>query len=148
MATVSKSNLENIAQVKRDGLIVSNDYNNVDIAKEYNEIHKDAKSDGDIYGKGTGVSMGYSIADTSSFSIDATGNRVQKMSYSTLITQESGGQTIGGKYDREGNPSLAKSGRNGLATINKFSSTSEYGEGSVDTTSITINMGKANKVIP
>lgn len=141
MATVSKSNLENIAQTKRDGLSISNNYN---IATEYNEDHNDAKSNGDPNGKGSGTSIGYAIPEDT-FSIDSTGNRAQKMNYSTIITKESGGKTIGGKYDREGRKSIPKSGREGLETINKYTQASEYGDGCIDTSSITLNMGKKDK---
>lgn len=141
MATVSKSNLENIAQTKRDALSISNDYN---IATEYYEGHNDAKSTGDPNGKGSGDSMGYAIPEDT-FLIYPTGNRVQKINYSTIITKESGDKTIGGKYDREGRKSIPKSGRKGLETINKYTHASEYGEGCIDTSSIKLNMGKKDK---
>jgi hypothetical protein len=128
-----QSRLENVAISKRDSLIIKNEYSEIE-GKEYNETHKDALSDGDVIGKGNGVSMGYAIPETDSFYISNEGVRVQKINYSTIVTHENGENTIGGEYDRNGNPSIKKSGRNGLMNINKFSPDNEYGEDSVDTT--------------
>ena len=127
-----QSRLENVAISKRDSLIIKNEYSEIE-GKEYNETHKDALSDGDANGKGNGVSMGYAIPETDSFYISNEGVRVQKINYSTIVTHENGENTIGGKYDRNGN-SIKKSGRNGLMNINKFNPDNEYGEDSVDTT--------------
>lgn len=128
-----QSRLENIAISKRDSLIIKNEYSEIE-GKEYNETHKDALSDGDVNGKGNGTSMTYAIPETDSFYISNEGVRVQKINYSTIVTHENGANTIGGEYDRNGNPSIKKSGRNGLMNINKFSPGNEYGEDSVDTT--------------
>lgn len=128
-----QSRLENIAISKRDSLIIKNEYSEIE-GKEYNETHKDALSDGDINGKGNGVSIGYAIPETDSFHISNEGVRVQKINYSTIVTHENGANTIGGEYDRNGNPSIKRSGRNGLMNINKFTPGNEYGEDSVDTT--------------
>lgn len=128
-----QSRLENVAISKRDSLIIKNEYSEIE-GKEYNETHKDALSDGDVIGKGNGVSMGYAIPETDSFYISNEGVRVQKINYSTIVTHENGENTIGGEYDRNGNPSIKKSGRNGLMNINKFNPDNEYGEDSVDTT--------------
>lgn len=128
-----QSRLENVAISKRDSLIIKNEYSEIE-GKEYNETHKDALSDGDVIGKGNGVSMGYAIPETDSFYISNEGVRVQKINYSTIVTHENAENTIGGEYDRNGNPSIKKSGRNGLMNINKFNPDNEYGEDSVDTT--------------
>lgn len=128
-----QSRLENIAISKRDSLIIKNEYSEIE-GKEYNETHPDALSDGDVNGKGNGISMGYAIPEADGFYISSEGVRVQKINYSTIVTHENGENTIGGEYDRNGNPSIKKSGRNGLMNINKFSPDSEYGEDSVDTT--------------
>lgn len=128
-----QSRLENVAISKRDSLIIKNEYSEIE-GKEYNETHKDALSDGDVNGKGNGTSMTYAIPETDSFYISNEGVRVQKINYSTIVTHENGANTIGGEYDRNGNPSIKKSGRNGLMNINKFSPDNEYGEDSVDTT--------------
>ena len=128
-----QSRLENVAISKRDSLIIKNEYSEIE-GKEYSETHKDALSDGDVNGKGNGTSMSYAIPETDSFYISNEGVRVQKINYSTIVTHENGANTIGGEYDRNGNPSIKKSGRNGLMNINKFSPDNEYGEDSVDTT--------------
>lgn len=128
-----QSRLENVAISKRDSLIIKNEYSKIE-GKEYNEGHKDALSDGDPKGKGNGVSMGYAIPETNSFNISNEGIRVQKINYSTIVTQETDTNTIGGEYDRNGNPTIKKSGRNALMGINKYNSSNEYGEDSVDTT--------------
>lgn len=131
--SAKQSRLENIAINKRDSLVINNDYQNLE-GHEYNETHKDAISDGDLNGKGNKISMGYAIADTNSFEISKDGTRIQKMNYSSLITTENGDATIGGEYDRNGNPNIKKSGRKGLMSINQYTPTNEYGENSVDTT--------------
>ena len=102
-----QSRLENIAISKRDSLIIKNEYSEIE-GKEYNETHKDALSDGDVNGKGNGTSMTYAIPETDSFYISNEGVRVQKINYSTIVTHENGANTIGGEYDRNGNPSIKK----------------------------------------
>ena len=129
----TQSALENIAISKRDGLEIMNDYQN-NTGYEYNEAHKNALSDGDVKGKGNGIAMGYAISDPTSFVINPDGTRTQKINYSTIITSENGTTTIGGEYDRNGNPGIPKSGRNGLATINKYGPKSEYSEACIDMT--------------
>lgn len=128
-----QTRLENVAITKRDSLEIINDYKN-SAGDVYNETHKDAISDGDPNGKGNGITMGYATADPSSFIINPDGTRTQKMNYSTVITQENGTTTIGGEYDRKGISSIPKSGREGLATINKYGPSSEYSEACIDMT--------------
>lgn len=131
MSTQSK--LENLAIGKRDSLVISNEYQNTG-GLIYDENHSDAKSNGDPNGKGNGITMGYAIADPTSFIINPDGTRVQKINYSSLITTENGTTTIGGEYDRNGVASIPKSGRFGLETINKYNSSNEYSIDSIDTT--------------
>lgn len=128
-----QSALENIAISKRDGLEIINEYQN-NAGYEYNETHKNALSDGDIEGKGNGIAMGYATSDPTGFVLNPDGTRTQKINYSTIITSENGKTTIGGEYDRNGNPSIPKSGRSGLATINKYGPTSEYSAACIDMT--------------
>lgn len=139
-----QSRLENIAISKRESLIIKNEYSQIE-GKKYSEDHKDAISDGDPYGKGNGSSMGYAIPETNSFNISNEGIIVQKINYSTVVTHENGASTIGGEYDRNGNPRIKKSGRNALIGINKFSQNNEYGENSVDTIE-NISLGQYNNV--
>ena len=134
MATQSR--LENIGISKRTELINKNDYIDRDIVegKEYDENHLDAKAEnGDHLGKGSGVSMGYAVADPDSFSISSNGVRKQQMNYNTLLTKETDGKLIGGEYDRNGRGPVEHSGRNALIGMNRYREGSEYGENSVDT---------------
>ncbi len=128
-----QSALENIAITKRDGLEIMNDYQN-NAGYEYNETHKDAISDGDAKGKGNKTAMGYATPDPTGFVLNPDGTRTQKINYSTIITHENGNMTIGNEYDRKGNKSIPKSGREGLATINKYGPTNEYSEACIDMT--------------
>lgn len=127
---MGQSRLENLSITKRDSLVINNEYDKNDV---YNETHKDALSDGDVKGKGNGISMGYAIPDTESFSISETGIRTQRMNYSTVIAKESENSKIGGKMDRDGNPDIPKSGRKGLLTINKYNEENQYGADLIDT---------------
>lgn len=123
-----QSALENIAISKRDSLEIMNDYQN-NTGYEYNETHKDAISE---KGKGNKISMGYATPDPTGFVLNPDGTRTQKINYSTIITHENGNMTIGNEYDRRGNKDIPKSGREGLATINKYGPTSEYSEACID----------------
>ncbi len=129
----TQSRLENVAITKRDGLEIINEYQN-NSGYVYDETHKNAISDGDVEGKGNGISMGYAIPDPTGFVINPDGTRTQKMNYGTVVTHENGKTTIGGEYDRKGNPSVPKSGREGLATINKYGPSNEYSEACIDMT--------------
>jgi hypothetical protein len=142
--STQQTKLENIAINKRDSLELKNRYQDIS-GHIYNENHPDALSNGDVEGKGNGNSMGYAIADPDSFNIAPDGTRMQKINYSTIITRENGSSTIGGEYDRNGNPRIKKSGRNALIGINKFSQNNEYGENSVDTIE-NISLGQYNNV--
>ena len=129
-----QSRLENIGITKRDELVTKNDYANNKVGEEYSESHKDALADGDPKGKGSGISMGYAVADPDSFSVDKTGMRSQRINYSNLITHESQTRIIGGDYDRNGRSDLSRSGRRQLQDMNKYGDGHEYGADAVDTT--------------
>lgn len=128
-----QSRLENIAIAKRDSLEIMNDFQNLP-GRVYDETHEDAISNGDKDGKGNGVSLGYAIPDPNAFNISPTGTISQKINYGSIITHENGNSTIGGEYDRKGNPSISKSGREGLATINKYRPGAEYSINTIDMT--------------
>jgi len=111
-----QSRLEFEALNKRHELQVISDYQKE--VNEYSESHKDAMSDGDPLGKGTGVSMGFSIP----------GQTTNKgINYSNIDTTKGGGQ-----YDIEGRDGVG-GGRNYSANINLYNSENSYGSDSVDT---------------
>ena len=128
-----QSRLENIGITKRDELVAKNDYANNKVGEEYSENSKDALADGDVKGKGSGMSMGYAVADPNSFSVGNNGVRSQKINYSNLITHESQTRIIGGDYDRNGRNDLLRSGRIQLQEMNKYNPLNEYGADSIDT---------------
>lgn len=99
----------------RNETIVRNDYNKTD---EYSETHKDALSDGDVLGKGTG--HGGHIHTTPDC------NKPSAINYSTFDTNNGGGL-----YDIEGRN--GKGGRNFLMNISKYNSENEYGAHMIDT---------------
>lgn len=86
---------------------------------KYDENHKDALADGDALGKGTGMPMGYAVADYNA-------PRTQ-MNYSVIDTTTN----AGGLYDTDGRNGMG--GRKRLMTINRFNENNPYGENSVDT---------------
>ena len=110
-----QSRLESEAIDKRHELEVISDYQKN--TNEYNEQHKDALSNGDPQGKGTGVSMGYSVP----------GQTTNKGINYTNIATNSGG----GLYDIEGRNGIG--GRRYLETINMYNAENSYGVDSVDT---------------
>lgn len=105
----------------RPETIQKNDYN-FDNGKEYNGNHKDAISDGDPLGKGSGAGHGHSTPEF---------KKSNKMSYQ-LPTQNGGGQ-----YDIEGRND--NGGRNFMQKISIYGPDNEYGKNSnqVDPTSST-----------
>lgn len=110
-----QTSLEKKAIELRQELKVRNDYDKSDI---YSITHKDALSDGDIKGKGTGHGgHTHSIPDS---------NKPNAINYSTFDTN--GG---GNLYDIDG--FKGKGGRNFLTTISKYNKENEYGINSVDT---------------
>jgi len=52
---MASNKLEEVALAQRAALIPKNTYNGKDSNNNYSSTHKNAKSDGDIKGKGTGV---------------------------------------------------------------------------------------------
>ena len=110
-----QSRLESEAIDKRHELEVISTYQKN--TNEYNEQHKDALSNADPQGKGTGVSMGYSVP----------GQTTNKgINYSNIATNSGGGL-----YDIEGRNGIG--GRMYLETINMYNAEKSYGIDSVDT---------------
>lgn len=110
-----QSRLESEAIDKRHELEVISDYQKN--TNEYSEQHEDALSNGDPQGKGTGISMGYSIP----------GQTTNKgINYANIATNSGGGL-----YDIEGRNGIG--GRKYLETINMYNSENSYGVDSVDT---------------
>ena len=110
-----QSKLESEAIDKRHELEVISDYQKN--TNEYSEQHQDALSNGDPQGKGTGVSMGYSVP----------GQTTNKgINYANIATNSGGGL-----YDIEGRNGIG--GRRYLETINMYNAENSYGVDSVDT---------------
>lgn len=110
-----QSRLESEAIDKRHELEVISDYQKD--TNEYSEQHKDALSNGDPQGKGTGVSMGYSVP----------GQTTNKgINYTNIVTNSGGGL-----YDIEGRNGIG--GRRYLEAINMYNAENSYGVDSVDT---------------
>lgn len=101
----------------RSETLIRNDYNK---SEEYSAQHKDALSDGDPLGKGTGHGgHGHWLPDCS---------KGQTMiDYSNFDTENGGGL-----YDIEGRN--GKGGRNWLKNISLYNENDQYGPNSVDTT--------------
>ncbi len=111
-----QSRLEAEAIETRKEHLVKNDYQK--LTNEYNETHPDALSDGDALGKGTGKDITYSLPDATK----------SKHQYTHNVDTENGG----GLYDIEGRNGIG--GRKRASVVNLYSSVSQYGEDSVDTT--------------
>ena len=122
--------LEETANQQRGFLELKNNYQYAD--NEYNETHKNAISDGDEKGKGNGMDVTMTLPNPDDFHISSNGVRSQRMDYSHFPTKETENMTIGGKYDREGNPNIPKSGRLKLMNINTYNENDSYGESSAD----------------
>ena len=100
---------------RRNDLIVRNDYNKND---EYSEIHKDAISDGDPLGKGTGHGgHTHSTPDC---------NKPSSIDYSNFDTANGGGS-----YDINGRNGVG--GRNFLMNISVYNESHQYGADLIDT---------------
>lgn len=109
---------------KRDDLIVRNDYTKND---EYNATHKDAISDGDPQGKGTGHGGHTHVIPDHNLAMNTTDHVwYSKYNYSQLDTENGGGQ-----YDIEGRNGIG--GRNWIKSISKFTEEEQYGLDYVDT---------------
>jgi len=125
-----KDKLEQIGKTERAFLETKREYQGNGV-NEYSASHKNALSDGDVKGKDDGSEIGYALPDASKFDISSNGIRTQHMDYSKLSTRETDTTTIGGKYDREGNPNISKSGRLQHMALNIYNESNEYGEDSV-----------------
>lgn len=110
-----QSRLEAEAIETRKEHLVKNDYQK--LVNEYSETHPDALSDGDPLGKGTGNDMTYSLPDATK----------SKHQYTQNVDTTNGG----GQYDIEGRN--GRGGRKRATVVNIYSSTTPYGEDSVDT---------------
>ena len=111
--------LEKIGIEKRHDTIVRNDYN---IEEQYSQLHKDALSDGDPLGKGSGHGgHTHSVPDCNKPS--------SMMDYSNFDTESS---NIGGSYDINGRKGVG--GRNFLKTISIHNEENQYGPSLIDTT--------------
>lgn len=110
-----QSRLEAEAIETRKEHLVKNDYQK--LVNEYSETHPDALSDGDPLGKGTGNDMTYSLPDATK----------SKHQYTQNVDTINGG----GQYDIEGRN--GRGGRERATVVNIYSSTTPYGEDSVDT---------------
>ena len=111
--------LEKTGIEKRHEQIVRNDYN---IQDEYSALHKDALSDGDPLGKGSGHGgHTHSIPDCNKTS--------NLMDYSNFDTSA---QNVGGSYDINGRNGIG--GRNFLKTISLYNEENQYGTNLVDST--------------
>lgn len=99
----------------RNETLVRNDYSRVD---EYGPTHKDAISDGDPQGKGTGHGgHTHTVPDC---------NKPSAIDYSAFDTENGGGQ-----YDIEGRNGVG--GRTFLKNISLYNENYEYGAHLVDT---------------
>ena len=104
---------------KRQETIVRNDYNKEDV---YSETHKDALSDGDPLGKGSGNGgHTHSVPDCTL--------PQGMMNYSNFDTHS---QQIGGSYDINGRNGVG--GRNFLKAISVYNEENQYGTNLIDTT--------------
>ncbi len=111
--------LEKTGIERRQEELVRNDYTRFD---EYSAVHKDALSDGDPLGKGSGHG-GHT------HSVPNCDLPRGMMDYSNFDTQAS---NLGGSYDIHGRNGVG--GREFLSTINIYNETNSYGPTSVDTT--------------
>ena len=111
--------LEKVGIEKRHNAIVKNDYN---IEDQYSQLHKDALSDGDPLGKGSGHGgHTHYVPDCNKPS--------SMMDYSNFDTESS---NIGGSYDINGRNGVG--GRNFLKTISIYNEENQYGPNLIDTT--------------
>lgn len=111
-----QSCLEKKAIENRQTELVRNDYHR---DEEYSSLHKDALSDGDAQGKGTGHGgHGFWLPDCS--------RGQTEINYSNFDTENGGG-----KYDIEGRNGVG--GRNFLTTICLYNKNNPYGANSIDT---------------
>jgi hypothetical protein len=110
---------------KREDLSVRNDYTK---NEEYNETHRDAISDGDPQGKGTGHGGHTQVIPNHELALNTPDHIwYSEYNYSQLDTENGGGS-----YDIEGRNGIG--GRNWIKSISKFTEEHQYGLDYVDTT--------------
>ena len=109
---------------KREDLIVRNDYTKND---EYNETHRDAISDCDPQGMGTGHGGHTHVIPNHELALNTPDHIwYSEYNYSQLDTENGGGS-----YDIEGRNGIG--GRNWIKSISKFTEENQYGLDYVDT---------------
>ena len=110
--------LEKRGMEERREEIARSDYNR---ERPYDDRHKDALSDGDAQGKGTGRGgHGHFLPNCN----EPDG----KINYSNFDTQNGGG-----KYDIEGRPEVGESGRKASMARSLYNNLNQYGPTSVNT---------------
>ena len=114
-----QSNLEKKGIEKRQETIVRNDYNKDDI---YSSTHKDALSDGDPLGKGSG--NGGHTHTIPNYDLPQG-----MINYSNIDTHS---KNIGGSYDIDGRNGVG--GRTFLKNISLYNEDNQYGPNLIDTT--------------
>ena len=107
-----QSRLEQEGFIKRPELEMMNDYQKGDQTTEYNSGHKDAISDGDIKGKGVGVTPNPYLVPN---------RNASKTSYTPTMRTDAGGGALDINKREE------------LLNVNLYNEDSEYGPESVDT---------------
>lgn len=120
MAKISRLDIEGTQERERE--LKNLYYQNTE---PYTDGHSNAKSDGDVKGKGTGVDLG---------NADLPGMNPNKtINYGNVITHDEDDYTgIGGSYDIYGK-GASLSGRKALMEQgNLYNKHNEYGENSVD----------------
>lgn len=110
---------------KRDDLLVRNDYTK---NEEYNETHRDAISDGDPQGKGTGHGGHTHVIPNH----ELAQNDENHVWYSAYNYDQLDTFNGGGSYDIEGRNGIG--GRNWIKSISKFNEEHPYDLNYVDTT--------------
>lgn len=106
--------LESHGIEERNQEIIRNDYN---IEDQYSSVHKDALSDGDSQGKGSGHG-----GHTDWLPYCSDNDSRNMIDYKNFDTSEADGSTIGDCYDRNGRNGIG--GR--IATMNKMKYNQEY----------------------
>ena len=118
--------LDQFGQEKRPIELNRNDYKSYD---EYNVTHKDALSDGDPQGKGTGsAGHTHSTPDCDKAEMNDSGHLNSPIDYSNFDTEAGGGS-----YDIKGRDEISFSGRERLTNINIYNKNNEYGANFVNT---------------
>ena len=116
--------LEKRGMEARHEQITRSDYN---IEDEYSATHKDAMSDGDAQGKGTGHGGHTHVIPNHELALNTPDHIwYSEYNYSQLDTENGGGS-----YDIEGRNGIG--GRNWIKSISKFTEENQYGLDYVDT---------------